>query len=276
MTHRRLRQSAADAAAAAAREGGGAPHSIIRHLLLLTLLLSSILPSARGAIQATESSSNGGKTAATSSSSSSSPGSGNRSPKGVIELTAMNFDSSVRDGNVWLVEFYAPWCGHCKRFAPTYEEVARKLHSLHKKPGYDVYDDGFKDVNVAKVDGSSDRALSSRFGVKGFPSFYLVDGWYVYEYDGRRNLDDMVSFARGGYEDQEPVPFLNSPFGPMGQLRAAMMYVGTRTISAYEGMVERGYSKPVAAAVVASAGIVIGLFSIIFIGIMTVSKPKED
>ena len=39
----------------------------------------------------------------------------------VVELDARTFDSTMRDGNAWLVEFYAPWCGHCTRFAPTYE-----------------------------------------------------------------------------------------------------------------------------------------------------------
>jgi Thioredoxin. len=33
------------------------------------------------------------------------------SKQGVITLTARNFDSSIRDGNTWLVEFYSPWCG---------------------------------------------------------------------------------------------------------------------------------------------------------------------
>ena len=40
---------------------------------------------------------------------------------GPIVLTSRNFDSSISDGNVWLIEFYASWCGHCKRFEPTYE-----------------------------------------------------------------------------------------------------------------------------------------------------------
>ena len=44
--------------------------------------------------------------------------------RGSIQLTSRNFDSSISDGNVWLVEFYASWCGHCKRFAPTYEVSA--------------------------------------------------------------------------------------------------------------------------------------------------------
>lgn len=39
-------------------------------------------------------------------------------------MTEKNFDSYLEEHDVTIVEFYAPWCGHCKAFAPTYEEVA--------------------------------------------------------------------------------------------------------------------------------------------------------
>ena len=129
---------------------------------------------------------------------------------------------------------------------------------------------------VAKVDGSQDRALSSRFGVRGFPTFYLVDGWDTYDYDGRRDMEEMKAFAVGGYLEQDPMPFLNSPFGPVGQLKAGMMMAGTAAEGGYMALVERGYSKTSAVAVMAGLGIVLGLFSIIAIGLLTTPKPKED
>lgn len=46
----------------------------------------------------------------------------------VIDLTDTNFDSKVTDSiNVWVVEFYAPWCGHCQNFAPEYAKLASAL-----------------------------------------------------------------------------------------------------------------------------------------------------
>ena len=95
-------------------------------------------------------------------------------------LTNDNFDEIVGDASKdKMVEFYAPWCGHCKRFAPTYEKVAETLHAQSKADL--AKDPAARTVKVAKVDGAADRALASRFNIRGYPTFFLVDGWDVYE-----------------------------------------------------------------------------------------------
>lgn len=46
----------------------------------------------------------------------------------VVELTGSNFDQQViKSDNIWIVEFYAPWCGHCQSLAPEYKKAASKL-----------------------------------------------------------------------------------------------------------------------------------------------------
>ena len=47
---------------------------------------------------------------------------------GVVDLTPNNFDSKVINGDgIWIVEFYAPWCGHCQQLKPEYEKAALAL-----------------------------------------------------------------------------------------------------------------------------------------------------
>jgi len=102
----------------------------------------------------------------------------------VVVLDGSNFDSVVLDKskNV-LVEFYAPWCGHCKKLAPIWE----KLASIYKNE---------KDVVVASVDADKHKDLGGRFGVSGFPTikYFPKDNKEGQPYEGSRELSDFVKF----------------------------------------------------------------------------------
>ena len=54
-------------------------------------------------------------------------------PDAVITLTNENFDETVNNADIILVEFYAPWCDHCKKLAPEYEKAAKELQN-HDPP----------------------------------------------------------------------------------------------------------------------------------------------
>ncbi|CAB9512597.1 Protein disulfide isomerase [Seminavis robusta] len=109
----------------------------------------------------------------------------------VVVLTSTNFERMVGDGSVWLVEFYAPWCTHCMSFASTYSEIARHFHSNSKLK-----------VRVGKVDTTQQRALGQRFSVHAYPSFFVVHGSSVYEFEGSRSKNGLIQFATKGYKDQ--------------------------------------------------------------------------
>ena len=67
---------------------------------------------------------------------------GAASDKDVVVLTDASFDAAVMGSkDIWVVEFYAPWCGHCKALEPEYNEAAAKLKST-------------KGVKLAKVDAT--------------------------------------------------------------------------------------------------------------------------
>lgn len=105
----------------------------------------------------------------------------------VVSLTSENFESVIKDGVVF-VKFFAPWCGHCKRLAPTWEELGTKL--LNNKQG----------IVIAKVDCTQElsKDLCNKEGVDGFPSIYVYkNGVRSSEYSGSRDLDDLYQFILG-------------------------------------------------------------------------------
>jgi len=105
----------------------------------------------------------------------------------VALLDAKNFEESVKTG-VSFVKFFAPWCGHCKRLAPTWEELAAKYA-------------GNDDVTIAKVDctadGNVNKELCDGQDVKGFPTLNIYkDGKKITEYNGKRGLDELDAFVK--------------------------------------------------------------------------------
>ncbi|KAF5726358.1 protein disulfide-isomerase like 2-1-like [Tripterygium wilfordii] len=105
-------------------------------------------------------------------------------PSDVVVLSGDNFNEVVLDESKdVLVEFYAPWCGHCKNLAPTYEKVA----SAFKLE---------KDVVIANLDADKHKDLGEKYGVSGFPTlkFFPKSNKAGEDYEGGRDLDDFVSF----------------------------------------------------------------------------------
>jgi thiol-disulfide isomerase/thioredoxin len=126
-------------------------------------------------------------------------GHGKNSEK-LIDLTSENFDTLVVDpktnqvrGEPWLIMFYAPWCGHCKRMMPTLDEFAEKNG------------DG-KRLNVGRVncDEGSNSNLCTSYDVNGFPTVLFLNGGYVYEFGGKRTLENFEKFVfEGDYQNAE-------------------------------------------------------------------------
>jgi protein disulfide-isomerase A6 len=103
----------------------------------------------------------------------------------VIELSPDNFDAVVLDDtkNVF-VKFYAPWCGHCVRMVPAFEELAAQTKG---------------DFVIAKLDASTHGDLAGRFGVRGFPTLkYFKKGAKAepIAYQGGRDSASMGSWLK--------------------------------------------------------------------------------
>ncbi|RDX70813.1 Protein disulfide isomerase-like 1-4, partial [Mucuna pruriens] len=103
--------------------------------------------------------------------------------KDVVVLKERNFTTVVENNRFVLVEFYAPWCGHCQALAPEYAAAATEL-----KP------DGV--VVLAKVDATVENELAHEFDVQGFPTlFFFTDGAHK-PYTGQRTKDAIVTWIR--------------------------------------------------------------------------------
>jgi len=103
----------------------------------------------------------------------------------VLDLLPTNFDEVVIDSKKpALVEFFAPWCGHCKKLAPIFEELGHAFEFAKDK------------VSVAKVDADQHKELGRRFGVQGFPTLKWFDGTGgdPEDYKGGRDFDSLAKF----------------------------------------------------------------------------------
>lgn len=77
----------------------------------------------------------------------------------VVELTSSNFDRLViQSDEVWVIEFYAPWCGHCQQLVPEYTKLATALKGI---------------VKVGAVNADEHKQLGGQYGVRGFPTIKI-------------------------------------------------------------------------------------------------------
>ncbi|KAJ0167309.1 putative protein disulfide-isomerase [Colletotrichum tanaceti] len=104
----------------------------------------------------------------------------------VLQVDAKNYDSLIAKSNhTSIVEFYAPWCGHCQSLKPAYEKVAKNLNGLAKVAAVDCDEDG-------------NKSLCAQFGVQGFPTLKIVRPGkkpgkpVVEDYKGPRTANGIV------------------------------------------------------------------------------------
>ncbi|KAF5382219.1 hypothetical protein D9615_004360 [Tricholomella constricta] len=106
------------------------------------------------------------------------------SASNVVDLDSKTFDGIIGKGKPGLVEFFAPWCGHCKNLAPVWEQLA------------DAYSHAKDKVVIAKVDADGDgKDVGKKYGVTGFPTLKWFDADGNHEpYDSGRDLDSLTAF----------------------------------------------------------------------------------
>lgn len=114
------------------------------------------------------------------------------SVQSVLTLTGESFEHGIIKG-VTLVKFFAPWCGHCKRLASTWEELGKKF----------IANDN---VHIVKIDCTLqvNKQLCDEQEVEGFPTLFLYkNGKKISEYNGSRTLDDLYEFIVKHQQDHD-------------------------------------------------------------------------
>ncbi|CAG9855345.1 unnamed protein product [Phyllotreta striolata] len=124
--------------------------------------------------------------------------SGDSDGKDVIELTDSNFEKLViQSDDLWLVEFFAPWCGHCKNLAPHWAKAASELKGK---------------IKLGALDATVHQAKASQYGVQGYPTIKFFGPGAKdspVDYDGGRTSSDIVAWALDKLAENIPAPEVN-------------------------------------------------------------------
>ncbi len=98
-------------------------------------------------------------------------------------LTAATFDDVAAEGIV-LIDFWADWCGPCKKFAPTYEALSEE----------------HPDITFGKVDTDAEQALAAKFDIRSIPTIMAVrDGVIVFSQPGalpKQAVESLITQVR--------------------------------------------------------------------------------
>ena len=99
----------------------------------------------------------------------------------LVNLTEKNFNENVEKNDLVIIDFWAPWCGPCRSFAPIYEKTAEK----------------YPDILFAKVNTEEEQALAGYFQIRSIPTIMILrEQIAVFQQAGvmpEEGLKDLIS-----------------------------------------------------------------------------------
>ena len=120
----------------------------------------------------------------------------------VVDLDDNNFSKLVEKDktSIWFIKFYAPWCGHCKRLAPTWESLPNEINKSN--------------LNIGKIDCTKNPNACGNYGVRGYPTLKLfVSGKHKSDFKGKREVEEFEKFINDnsdfGFKDSTGMYTLN-------------------------------------------------------------------
>ena len=100
----------------------------------------------------------------------------------VVQLNKDNFNKEVIESDdLWLILFYAPWCGHCKAFHPEFEKVAKATKGLFK---------------IGAVNCEAEKDIANKHKIEGYPTvlFFGDNKKKTEEYEGDRKAENIIEY----------------------------------------------------------------------------------
>lgn len=102
-----------------------------------------------------------------------------------VDITTADFEKTVTDSDIVLVDFWAEWCGPCKAFGPVFEKVSGKN----------------PEITFAKVDTDAEQQLGAMLQIQSIPTLMAFrEGIAVFRHSGaipEQALDDLVEQIKG-------------------------------------------------------------------------------
>jgi thioredoxin 1 len=102
-----------------------------------------------------------------------------------VELNESNFDGTIIGNDIVIVDFWAPWCGPCRSFAPTYEQISEK----------------HPDITFAKINTEEETGLAGHFQIRSIPTLMVFrEKVVIYAEAGAlpaSGLEQLIEQVRG-------------------------------------------------------------------------------
>ncbi|KAI9025943.1 hypothetical protein CLU79DRAFT_743840 [Phycomyces nitens] len=103
------------------------------------------------------------------------------SPSEIISPETLKTIKANSEENPWFIKYYAPWCGHCQKLEPIWNQLAGDLKGT---------------IGVGEINCEDNKELCSENGVSGLPSLKFYGHGTVFEYSGERTAEKLEEYAK--------------------------------------------------------------------------------
>lgn len=181
----------------------------------------------------------------------------------VVKLTDLNFDLHVNSSSPpWMITVSAPWCPACVEMEHAWKKMAEEI----RKDG----------ILTGKIDGTKERALMSRLGIRHFPTILRIHGYEMREYVGGRSKQALVAFARQNWKNVQPTTGCGVPTTLCGRMLGEMYTVPARMKALYSVLKhEKSFSDTTILGLAVSIPVTLGLITVCLLDAYVRSIPLQ-